>query len=53
MKLLLRDTYSRYSTIPDSKMTDDAMAMSDQIISSRPAGQKCLMRFIPLVDNAT
>lgn len=52
MKLLLRGVYSRYSTVPDSRMTDEAMSMSDQIISSRPAGQECLMRFIPLKDQA-
>ncbi|KAL8303758.1 hypothetical protein RB597_004843 [Gaeumannomyces tritici] len=52
MKLLLRDVYSRFSTAPDPCMTPESMAMSDQLISSRPAGQRCLLRFIPLEDHA-
>ncbi|KAI1854605.1 hypothetical protein JX265_007525 [Neoarthrinium moseri] len=44
MKTLLVDVYSRFSTVPDESMSADMMAMSDQIISSQPLGQKCLMR---------
>lgn len=51
MKLLLRSVYSRFSTVPDPCMTPESMAMSDQLISSRPAGQRCLLRFIPLEDD--
>jgi hypothetical protein len=50
MKMLLRDVYSRFTTVPDASMTEEEMAMSDQLISSRPLGQRCLMRFIPIVD---
>ncbi|UKZ78223.1 hypothetical protein TrVFT333_005958 [Trichoderma virens FT-333] len=45
MKTLLRDVYSRYSTTPHESMQEEAMAMSDQLISARPLGQKCLLRF--------
>lgn len=48
MKTLLRDVYSDYETIPHSSMTEEAMAMSDQLISSRPLGQRCLLHFHPL-----
>lgn len=48
MKTLLRDVYSDYSTTPHISMTEEAMAMSDQLISSRPLGQKCLLHFHPL-----
>lgn len=48
MKTLLRDVYSKFSTVPDSSMTPEMMAMSDQAISSRPVGQKCLLHFVPL-----
>lgn len=48
MKTLLRDVYSRYTTLPDSSMTPEMMAMADQAISSRPVGQKCLLHFVPL-----
>jgi hypothetical protein len=48
MKTLLRDVYSDYSTTPHMSMTEEAMAMSDQLISSRPLGQKCLLHFHPL-----
>ncbi len=47
MKLLLRAVYSGFTTLPDVSMTAESMEMSDQLISSRPAGQKCLLRFIP------
>ncbi|KAF6836000.1 GTP-binding protein [Colletotrichum plurivorum] len=50
MKNLLADVYSRYMTLPDASMTDDSMVMSDQLISSRPLGQKCLLQFIPVAD---
>jgi hypothetical protein len=52
MKMLLRAVYSRFTTLPDPSMTVDDMEMSDQLISSRPAGQRCLLRFVPLEDAA-
>ncbi|OAA44857.1 Cytochrome P450 [Metarhizium rileyi] len=48
MKTLLRDVYSRYSTTPDGSMTAESMVMSDQLISTRPLGQRCLLKFHPL-----
>jgi hypothetical protein len=48
MKMLLREVYSRFKTLPDATMTPQDMEMSDQLISSRPLGQKCLLRFVPL-----
>ncbi|CRK06260.1 hypothetical protein BN1723_001704 [Verticillium longisporum] len=45
MKILLKDVYSRYTTLPDPSMTAESMEMSDQLVSSRPVGQKCLLRF--------
>ncbi|KAL2156198.1 hypothetical protein VTH82DRAFT_943 [Thermothelomyces myriococcoides] len=48
MKMLLRAVYSTFTTLPDASMTAEEMAMSDQLISSRPAGQRCLLRFVPL-----
>ncbi|KAI1330519.1 cytochrome P450 [Xylariaceae sp. FL0255] len=48
MKILMRDVYSHFSTFPDSSMTDKDMEMSDQLISSQPRGQKCLLRLEPL-----
>ncbi|KZZ99285.1 Cytochrome P450 [Moelleriella libera RCEF 2490] len=45
MKTLLRDVYSSYSTTPDPSMSAAQMASSDQLISTRPLGQKCLLRF--------
>lgn len=50
MKTLLRDVYSQFSTTPDASMTQEAMAMSDQLISTRPMAQRCLLQFHPLVD---
>lgn len=47
MKILLRDVYARYSTAPGEGMREEAMAMEDQLISSRPKGQRCLLRFVP------
>lgn len=47
MKILLQGVYSRFSTIPDSSTTAESMEMSDQLISSRPLGQECLLHFIP------
>lgn len=47
MKILLRDVYSRYSTVPGEGMREEDMCMHDQLISSRPRAQKCLMRFVP------
>ncbi|AEO57777.1 hypothetical protein MYCTH_2304390 [Thermothelomyces thermophilus ATCC 42464] len=48
MKMLLRAVYSTFTTLPDPSMTAEEMDMSDQLISSRPAGQRCLLRFVPL-----
>ena len=45
MKTLLREVYSRFRTTPDLATTAADMEMSDQLISSRPAGQRCLLRF--------
>jgi hypothetical protein len=53
MKTLLRDVYSRYSTTPDASMTAESMVMSDQLISTRPLGKKCLLRFHPLSEAKT
>jgi len=48
MRLLLKEVYSRFSTFPDDSMAQEDMNMSDQLISSRPRGQRCLLRFVPL-----
>ncbi|GKT43692.1 putative sterigmatocystin biosynthesis P450 monooxygenase STCB [Colletotrichum spaethianum] len=48
MKTLLADIYSRYTTLPERSMTAESMAMSDQLISSRPLGQRCLLQFVPV-----
>ncbi|KAJ9154735.1 Cytochrome P450 [Pleurostoma richardsiae] len=47
MKILLRDVYSRYATLPDGSMRPEEMEMDDQLVSSRPLGQRCLLQFIP------
>lgn len=46
MKILLRDVYARYSTLPEEGMDDGMMEMTDQLISARPKAQKCLLRFV-------
>lgn len=51
-KTLLRDIYSSYSTTPHKSMKAEDMAMSDQLISSRPQAQKCLVHFHPLDVNS-
>ncbi|KAK3682632.1 cytochrome P450 [Podospora appendiculata] len=48
MKMLLRAVYSRFETRPDETMKPEEMEMSDQLISSRPSGQRCLLRFLPV-----
>ena len=48
MKMLLQAVYSRFTTLPDPSMTPGDMDMSEQLISARPAGLKCLLRFAPL-----
>ncbi|KAI1268309.1 cytochrome P450 [Xylariaceae sp. FL1019] len=48
MKILLRDVYRRFTTLPDISMTDDDMTMSDQLISSQPKGKKCILRLEPV-----
>ena len=50
MKTLLKDVYGYFSTAPHVSMTEEAMAMSDQLISTRPMAQRCLLQFHPLVD---
>lgn len=50
MKTLLRDVYSQYETEPDASMKSESMAMDDQLISSRPLGKKCLLKFVPIKD---
>ncbi|KAL1888735.1 hypothetical protein Sste5346_009361 [Sporothrix stenoceras] len=52
MKILMRDIYSRFATAPEISMTPESMEMSDQLISSRPLGQKCLLQFVPLSEVA-
>lgn len=46
--MLLTAVYSRFSTLPDPAMKPEDMEMDDQLISSRPLGQKCLLKFTPL-----
>ncbi|KAK3331960.1 cytochrome P450 [Cercophora scortea] len=48
MKMLLCAVYSRFETRPDESMAPEEMEMSDQLISSRPLGQRCLLRFLPV-----
>ncbi|KAL6913163.1 hypothetical protein FSST1_010923 [Fusarium sambucinum] len=50
MKTLLRDVYSRYETEPDESMKSESMVMDDQLISSRPLGKRCLLKFVPVKD---
>ncbi|KAI1063088.1 hypothetical protein LB507_005991 [Fusarium sp. FIESC RH6] len=50
MKTLLRDVYSRYETKPHESMKSELMVMDDQLISSRPLGKRCLLRFVPTKD---
>ena len=50
MKTLLRDVYSQYETEPDESMSTESMAMDDQLISSRPLGKRCLLKFIPVTE---
>ncbi|KAI5460004.1 cytochrome P450 [Mariannaea sp. PMI_226] len=50
MKTLLRDVYSQFKTEPDASMKSESMAMSDQLISARPLGKRCLLKFVPLED---
>lgn len=44
MKLLLREVYSTYRTRVAPEMAA-SMEQDDQVISSRPAGQTCLLIF--------
>jgi len=44
MKLLLREVYSKCRTTISKDMSGD-MTLADQIISSRPKGQTCLLAF--------
>ena len=45
MKVLLREVYSQFVTTADPSMTDEDMEMRDQLISSRPKGERCLLTF--------
>ncbi|KAK4661539.1 uncharacterized protein QC763_705370 [Podospora pseudopauciseta] len=45
MKCLLREVYTRFRTLPDERMRAGEMEQADLLISSRPAGQRCLVRF--------
>ena len=53
MKTLLRDVYSRFTTVPDESMTEDDMQMADLLISSQPKGMKCHLRLLPLGKDGT
>lgn len=44
MKTLLRDIYSHFRSTPADEMAAD-MTMDDQIFTTRPKGQKCLLKF--------
>ncbi|KAI8677727.1 hypothetical protein NCS55_00490200 [Fusarium keratoplasticum] len=44
MKTLLRDIYSSFKTTPAEGMVAD-MSMDDQIFTSRPKDQKCILKF--------
>ncbi|KAF4468343.1 benzoate 4-monooxygenase cytochrome P450, partial [Fusarium albosuccineum] len=44
MKTLLRDIYSEFKTTPTKGMVAD-MSMDDQIFTSRPKDQKCILKF--------
>lgn len=46
MKTLLRDIYSTFRTTPAEGMVFD-MRMDDQIFTSRPKDQECLLKFTP------
>ncbi|KAK1450551.1 cytochrome P450 [Colletotrichum melonis] len=50
MKILLRGIYGRYSTVPDPSITPESMRSHDQIISARPYGQRCLLRFVSIAN---
>lgn len=44
MRILLKEVYLRFRTHIATDMNGD-MSVSDQIISSRPRGQTCMLRF--------
>lgn len=44
MKILMRDIYSTFKTTPAEGMVAD-MSMDDQIFTSRPKDQKCILKF--------
>ncbi|CAH0045255.1 unnamed protein product [Clonostachys solani] len=44
MKTLLCDIYGQFRSTPADEMTAD-MTMDDQIFTTRPKGQKCLLKF--------
>jgi hypothetical protein len=44
MKAVLREVYVRFRTRPAEDMAGD-MTIDDQIISSRPKDQTCLIKF--------
>lgn len=47
LKILLRDVYSSFEVHAGDEMTAEMMSMSDQLISTRPKDQKCILRFVP------
>ncbi|KAI4716704.1 putative cytochrome P450 [Aureobasidium sp. EXF-10727] len=47
MKILLREVYGKYKTVLGREKAD--MRFDDQVISSRPKGQKCRLRFEKVV----
>ncbi|KAK4179244.1 cytochrome P450 [Triangularia setosa] len=49
MKCLLWEVYSKFTTLPDPRMKAEEMEMADLLVSSRPAGQRCLVRFEKLI----
>ncbi|CAK7266343.1 hypothetical protein SEPCBS57363_002048 [Sporothrix epigloea] len=52
MKMLLQEVYQRFETVlgdTDGKPAD--MSFSDQIISSRPKDQRCMLKFVPRVSD--
>ncbi|KAG5945466.1 hypothetical protein E4U59_005719 [Claviceps monticola] len=51
MKILLRDVYSQYYTTAHPSMTAELMTTSDQLMSTRPFGKKCILEFHPLSES--
>ncbi|CEJ81408.1 hypothetical protein VHEMI01534 [[Torrubiella] hemipterigena] len=45
MKTLLRDVYAQCRTVPHVSMKAEDMVMADDLVSTRPAGGRCLLHF--------